>query len=77
MLSLHYNGSSSFLFVNAVKMYQFKVNDSEMKPCPWCLYNISNDFIISNIKKTGLKGGTQVFSVYYNAIDTDNILDIH
>ena len=31
-LSLHYcNGSNSFLFVNATKIYQFKVKDSETK----------------------------------------------
>ena len=24
VLSLHYNGSNSFLFVNAIKVYQFK-----------------------------------------------------
>ena len=30
-LSLHYNGSNSFLFVNATKIYQFKVNDSKIK----------------------------------------------
>ena len=29
--SLHYNGSSSFLFVHATKIYQFKANDSEIK----------------------------------------------
>ena len=33
-LSLHYNGSNSFLFVNATKMCQFKVKDSEKNiPC--------------------------------------------
>ena len=42
MLSIHYNGSNSFLFVNAVKMYQFKAKDSEMKPYPLCRGNISN-----------------------------------
>ena len=26
MLSLHYNGSNSFLFVNAIKIYQFKTS---------------------------------------------------
>ena len=26
-LSLHYNGSNSFLFVNATKIYQFKAKD--------------------------------------------------
>ena len=30
-LSLLYNGSNSFLFVNATKIYQFKANDSEIK----------------------------------------------
>ena len=32
MLSLHYNGSNSFLNVNAVRVYQFKAKESEMKP---------------------------------------------
>ena len=31
VLSLHYNGSNSFLFANATKIYQFKVKDSEIK----------------------------------------------
>ena len=30
VLSLHYNGSNSFLFVNATKVYQFKANNSEI-----------------------------------------------
>ena len=30
MLSLHYNGSNRFLFVNATKIYQFKAKDSEI-----------------------------------------------
>ena len=56
VLSLHYNGSNSFLFVNVVKMYQFKAKDSEIKPYPLCLGNISKYFTIDNMKKTGLKG---------------------
>ena len=31
VLSLHYNRSSSFLFVNATKVYQFKAKDSDIK----------------------------------------------
>ena len=31
VLSLDYNGSSSFLFVNATKVYQFKAKNSEIK----------------------------------------------
>ena len=38
--SLHYNGSNSFLFVNATNIYQFKANDSEIKKYPLCLGNI-------------------------------------
>ena len=51
VLSLHYNGSNSFLFVNATKVYQFKVKNSEIKDYALCLGNISNDFTINNIKK--------------------------
>ena len=31
VLSLHYDGSNNFLFVNATKMHQFKARDSEKK----------------------------------------------
>ena len=34
-LSLHSNGSSSLLFVNATKICQFKANDSEVKNIPY------------------------------------------
>ena len=40
-LCLHYNESHSFLFVNATKIYKFKAKDSEIKPYPLCLGNIS------------------------------------
>ena len=72
-MSLHYNGSNSFLFVNATKMYQFKAKDSEIKDYALRLGNISKDFTI----KTALKGIVEIFSVYFNPIDTNDILDIH
>ena len=49
VLSLHYNGSNSYLFVNTTKIYQFKAKDSEIKDCALCLSNISRDFTINNI----------------------------
>ena len=73
-LSLHYDGSNSFLFVNATKIYQFKANDSK---CPLWLGNISKDFASINMKKTGLNGYVYKFSVDYNIIDTSYITDIH
>ena len=51
MLSLHYNGSNSFLFVNAVTMYQFKAKYSEVKAYSLRFGNISKDFTLDNMKK--------------------------
>ena len=50
-LSLHYNGGNSFSFVNAIKIYQFKANDSEIKKYPLYLRNISGDFSANHMKK--------------------------
>ena len=50
-LSLHYNKSNSFLFVNATKIYQLEAKDSEIKIYPLCLENISGDFSTINMKK--------------------------
>ena len=55
VLSLHYNRSSSFLFVNATKIYQFKAKNSEIKDYTPCLGNISKDFTINNMKKDRIK----------------------
>ena len=73
MLSLHCNGNHSFLFVNAVKMYQFKVKDSEIKPYPLYLGNISKDFTLDNMKKNRIKRNY----VDFNPINTSDILDIY
>ena len=54
--SLHYNGSSSYLFVNGTEIHKFKTKDSEIIATPICLGNISRDFSVGNIKKTGLNG---------------------
>ena len=58
-------------------MYQFKAKDSEIKSYPLCLGNISKDFTLNNMQKTGLKKILKVFSVDSNAIDTSDIVDIH
>ena len=45
VLSLHYNGSNSFSFVDATKIYQFKAKNSEIKDYALCLGNISKDLL--------------------------------
>ena len=62
VLSLHYNGSNSFLFVNATKIYQFKAKDSEIKDYTLCLGNTSKDFTINNMKKNKIKRKHKIFS---------------
>ena len=55
VLSLHYNGSNSFLFINATKVQQFESKKSEIKDYVLCLGNVSKHFTINDMKKTGLK----------------------
>ena len=76
-LSLHYNGSNSFFFVNATKVYQFKAKTYEIKDYALRLGNVSKDFTVNNMKKIGLKEVLNFFSVDFNPVDTNNILDIH
>ena len=40
-LSVRYNGSNGFLFVNAAKIYQFQAKDLELKSYPLCLQAVS------------------------------------
>ena len=77
VLTLQYNGSHSFLFVNATKVYQFKAKNSGIKNYALCLSNVSKYFIINNMNKSGWKGVINFFSVDFNPIDTNDILDIH
>ena len=76
-LSLHYNGANSYLFVNGTEIIKFKAKDSEIVAYPLCLGNISKDFSVDNMKKTGLNGYVYDFSVDYDAIAVNDILDIH
>ena len=77
LLSLHYNGASSYLFVNGKEIHKFKVKDSEVLATPLCLGNISKDWTIDNMKSTGLNGYIYDFIVDYDAIAVGDILDIY
>ena len=76
-LSLHYNVDNSYLFVSGTKIHKFKAKVSEIVASPLCLGNISKDFSVNKMKKTGLNGYVYDFSVDYDAIAVDDILDIH
>ena len=55
------NFTTSWRRLQQFLIYQFKAKDSEIKPHSLCLGNISEDFIIDNIKKTGLKDMCMLF----------------
>ena len=74
---MHYTGANSYLFVNGTKIHKFKAKDSEIVATSLCFGNISKDFPIDNMKKTGLNGYVYDFSLDYDAIAADDILDIH
>ena len=76
-LSFHYNGANSYLLTNGTKIHKFKAKDSEIVAAPLCLGNISKDWSVDNMKKTGFNGYVYDFSVDYDATDVDDILDIH
>ena len=42
-LTLHYNGTKSYLFVNATEIIEFKAKHSEIVVIPLCLGNISKE----------------------------------
>ena len=76
-LSLHYNGVNSYVFVDGAEIYKFKAKDSEILVGAICLGNISKDWSVENVKKTGLNGYVYDFSVDYDPISVDDMKDIH
>ena len=76
-MSLHYNGTNSYLIVSGIEIHKFKAKDSEIIPYSLCLGNISKDWTNDNMKKTRFNGYVYDFSTDYKAIATSDILDIH
>ena len=76
-LSLHYNGANSYLFVNGTEIYKFKAKDSEIVASPLCLGNISKDWSVDNMKRTGFTGYVYDFSIDYDPIAVDDMKSFH
>ena len=76
-LSPHCNGANTYLFVNGIKICKFKAKDSEAFVGPICLGNISKDWSVDIMKKTGFTGYVYRFSVDYYPIAVDNFKDVH
>ena len=65
------------MFVNGSEIYKFKAKGSEIVSTPLCSGNISKDWSTDNMKETGIHGYVSDFSIDYDAIDVDDIKDIH
>ena len=76
-LSLHYNGDNSYLYVSGKEIHKFNAKDSEIVPYPLCLGGLSKDFEVGYMRASGLIGYVYDFSVDYDTIAVDEILDIH
>ena len=63
--------------LSAEKMYSIKEKYSEIVATPLLLGNISKDWIVDKMKNTEFNGYVYDFSVDYDAIAVDDILDVH
>ena len=69
VLSLHYNGYNSYLFVNGKQELKFKAKDDQIINEKLCLGNLSTDWSNDEATYTGLLGKVYDFVVDYEAID--------
>ena len=78
VLSLHYNGNDSYLFVNGRQELKFKAKTDQLVKEKLCLGNLSDQWTTSESEKTGLYGKIYDFVVDYEQIaETTTILDMH
>ena len=71
------HGSSSYLFGNGVKIYQFKAKESELNAYPVCFGNILKDFSNDNMKQIGLNIYVYSLLIDFGTNDVDYDLNIH
>ena len=78
MLSLHYNGDASYLFVNNRQELKFKCKTDQLVKEKLCIGNLSDQWTTSESEKTGLYGNIYDFVVDYEQIVVVNaIYDMH
>ena len=71
ILSLHYNGDDSYLFVNGRQELKFKCQSDQLVKEKLCIGNLSDQWTTSESEKTGLYG-----NIYYFVVDYEQILGV-
>ena len=78
VLSLHYNGDNSYLFVDGRQELKFKAKNDQIINKNLCLGNLSKEWTKSESEKTGLYGNIYDFVVDYEQIvGVKTIYDMH
>ena len=78
VLSLHYNGNNSYLYVNGNQELKFKATTDQLVKEKLCLGNLSDQWTTSESEKTGLHGKIYDFVVDYEHVaGKAKILDMH
>ena len=78
MLSLHYNGDDSYLFVNGRQELKFKAKTDQLVKEKLCIGNLSYQWTTSESEKTGVYRKIYDFAVDYEQIvGLKTIYDMH
>ena len=78
MLSLHYNGDDSYLFVNGRQELKFKCKTDQLVKEKLCIGDLSDQWTTSKSEKTGLYGNIYDFVVdYEQVLGVKYIYDMH
>ena len=77
VLSLHYNGDDSYLFINGRRELKFKAKDDQIVKKILCFGNISDDWTATNAQKMGLWGEIYDFDVDYTNANIGDIYNVH
>ena len=78
VLSLHYNGNDSYLFVNGRQELKFKCKTDQLVKEKLCIGNLNDQWTASESEKTGLYGSIYDFVVDYEQIVGVKIIyDMH
>ena len=78
VLSVHYNGEGSYLFVNGRQELKFKAKNDQLVKEKLCIENLNDQWTTSESEKTGLYGNIYDFLVDFQAIvGVGPIYDMH
>ena len=78
IISLHYNGDESYLFVNGKQELKFKAKTDQLVKEKLCIGNLSDQWTARESEKAGLYGSIYDFVVDYEQIvGVKTIYDMH